>query len=245
MDFIEVVALVLKISLAEAAAMIVSVAKDFNSAIEHARFQCVPNARPVGDPVHFFANMGLQLPRKCQKEEHIGQITHALRAVFDNAATVDLFDAVLEMYLHYVERHLHEDAVPKYLFSEKYVQELPREQLLQWHVPLRSSTKQSFLFASAWQGVYSGVYPGSACGNQPTEAFHRAWERWSLGMGAEDRVAESLSTMQSLYREDGAFSRLWAPDRPHGLMIKPKTNPELVAGDNLRRCGLSPAVDYW
>ena len=245
LHFIAVVALVLKISSADAAARIVSVAKDFNAAIEHGRFECVPNARPVGDSVHFFANMGLQLPRKCKQEDHEGQINHALRAVFDNAATADLFDAMLEMYLHYVEHHLHEDAVPTYLLSEKYVEEIPREQLLQWHVPLRSSTKASFLFASAWQGLYSGVYPGTASGNQATEAFHRAWERWSLGMGAEDRVAESLSTMQHLYREDGAFSRLWAPERPHGLRIKPKTNPELIAGDNLRRCDLSPAVDYW
>ena len=37
----------------------------------------------------------------------------------------------------------------------------------------------------------------------------------------------------------------WHLERPTGLFIKAKANPELLAEDNLRRAGLSPAVDYW
>ena len=44
--------------------------------------------------------------------------------------------------------------------------------------------------------------------------------RQQLGMGAADKVASSLGTMQHLYRRDEAFAHLWEPGAPSGLLVR-------------------------
>ena len=72
--FLQVVAEVLGDLSEEFVQSIVSVAKDWSSAIEHARRATLPHARPIGDITHMWARFRQQLPKKCK--ENLSQETY-------------------------------------------------------------------------------------------------------------------------------------------------------------------------
>ena len=197
-------------------------------------------ARPVGHPTHIFANYGLQLPKKSKDTCNTERISWGIRLFGYHCPTVDMLDILLRTFLPECQNELGEAEAVQYITQQGYVSEVSRETLSLWHVPANSTSRSKFAFCTAWQGAFA-VYPGTACGNQPVEAFHGSWQRTLLGLGGADRVATSLHTLARLYREDGTFK----PRCQMGVTIAGTPNPDLLHGEALRRAGLSPAVDYW
>ena len=224
--------------------------------MEFGRANETPDARPIGDQTHMWANFAIQLPRKCHnvptreitaasEKPHNTQMRLGMEAFCTYAPTLDILDLVLDSFLQQCEHILDEASAVRYLKKEKYVEKIATPQLQKWHIPLRSADKDSYWFSPAWQGLF-GCYPGAHCGSQPVEAFHAGWAKALEGLGAEDRLAADLSTMQSLYRNNTSFTSLWPTDAGSIRLDTPRAiNPELFHGECLRRTGLSPALDYW
>jgi hypothetical protein len=129
--------------------------------------------------------------------------------------------------------------------KEKYVERVSREQLIAWHIEVRSLTKECFYFAKSWLGLFSLFFPGYMCGSQPVESFHALWERVRLGFGGREDVQRILETMQKLYESDSAFTRIWNTTEQTSLICSHSANPDLLNGDCLRQAMLSPALDYF
>ena len=158
-DFIALVALVLCVSELTVVQRIQQIAKDFSHAIEGARLEVCPNARPVGDPPHLFANLGLQLPKKSVTPDY-GKIAEGLRLFGYHCPNVDILDILIRYFLPMCRDELGEAVAVEYLQKERYVASVERELLHLWHIPTISQ-RTSFAFCTTWQGAFS-VFPGSS-----------------------------------------------------------------------------------
>ena len=254
-DFVDIIAHVRGIEREVAKQSCFQCAKDFNDAIENGRKNICPDARPIGDPTHMWARFGLQLPRKCRdvateeptaasQKPNSQQMLSGMEAMCTLSPTIDILDVVLEHFLVQCTDILKEQAATDYLRENNYVVKVAREQVQRWHIEIRDEHKQSFWFCPAWQGLF-GAYPGMQCGTQPVEAFHGGWQRALQGMGMADQLAADLTTMQTLYRRNNTFTRLWQTESDIKMDAPRAANPDLIDGDCLRRAGLSPSMDYW
>jgi len=67
--------------------------------------------------------------------------------------------------------------------------------------PQAANPNAEYLFCPHWSGLL-GIYPGTACGDEPLEVFHRPWASQLLDVrGKDSEVADLLDNMQTLHEE--------------------------------------------
>ena len=184
--------------------------KDYHKALEAARRQCMPHARPVNDFFHLTekeSTMDSKLihvsatPGKHHKE-HKSWLMHSLR-LQRHLPTLDLSSAIYKGFLQRLSS-LGEEEVRDYLGPSghpTYCIELGVQELHDSYgvAPLTQDQDEQIIFCYHWNGL-CGTIPGTDCGDQPLEAFHSPWQTQLDTLGHQTQAPRALDTMQTVYR---------------------------------------------
>ena len=214
--------------------------KDFLPAIEAARRSVFPHTRPVDDFFHFMEKKAT-IEKKLKhldvagkkdthfEKQHYGWCIATLDFV-RHLPTVDIFSMVYEGFLAELTR-LDEPLLVEYLgpagmYARRATARALRDD---FHVHVNTDNLDSMLlFSSWWQGIL-GIVPGTACGDQPQEAFHVDWKRQLDVLGKNAPPAEALPLMQTLYTSCWQSQHDWSSRTP--LTLQPAgPNPHLCTG---------------
>ena len=222
--------------------------KDFHMAIESARKEVWPGARPVDDFFHFREKrraIESRLTRTIQSKdgrqlkEFLGWTAAAI-APTRFAPSAQCFHLVWNGLLNRL-RQQGEHAVADYL-QHTYTRTMSTTTLSEeWNIIISSPEPDEVLsFCGHWSGVL-GILQGMSCGSQPAEALHRGWETILHGQQSAS-PAKVLTVMERIYAR-------WASDyewSTHELLSRiPKGNdPGLINGATLSRVGRSTAMDF-
>ncbi|CAE7708139.1 unnamed protein product [Symbiodinium sp. CCMP2592] len=170
---------------------VVQVHKDFAPGLESARKACFPRSRPCDDFYHFTQKHKELESRLLQTElvagkfqkKHLGWL-QALLASLRLLPRASIFDACWRGLL--VRLHDMDEAV-----VAAYLEYL-----------------HDHRFAGWWVGC-CGIVPGTACGSNPAEAIHSAWQSKLESVGGRVPLAEVLGVMQNLYAKHWLANFQW------------------------------------
>lgn len=225
--------------------------KDYHPAIENARQAQFPRSRAVNDFFHLLQKQKT-IEGKLQqtvlqggvfRKKEFGWVMASLQHM-RHLPTVDLFSALWKGWLERL-RSKEESMLAEYLGpdgAERYTQCVSVEDLRRRGLVFCSAPEEKDVlwFAPHWAGV-TGILPGSACGDQPQEAFHSPWKKQLQTLGEQADSTEVLHTMQSLYNR-WVEQCSWDKKTPLQLTA-PDTDPEHLRGQLLNQMGRSTAVD--
>ena len=226
--------------------------KDYHKALEAARRQCMPHARPVNDFFHLTekeSTMDSKLihvsatPGKHHKE-HKSWLMHSLR-LQRHLPTLDLSSAIYKGFLQRLSS-LGEEEVRDYLGPSghpTYCIELGVQELHDSYgvTPLTQNLDEQIIFCYHWSGLY-GTIPGTDCGDQPLEAFHSPWQTQLDTLGHQTQAPRALDTMQTVYRTWNS-QLSWSSSTPL-LMVPPSVDEKLWNSPMLNQLGRSTMFDF-
>jgi len=233
--------------------VLVQLHKDFIASTEAARIHCFPGTRPVNDFFHLMEKK----PKIDAKLRHLeqqgsnhvkrwmGWVLHALGAT-RHLPTVDIFSKVWGGFLRRLEQKGEMDLkmylgpggrAPYSILTT--VQELREKYGV---TAVHPSDEARLIFAPHWGGIGS-IMPGTDCGDQPQEAFHRPWQGQLEVLGSQAAATEVLGTMQALFRE-WSERLAWSGQQP--LSYKPPADDDrLLQGPLLKKLGRSTAFELF
>ena len=132
-----------------------------------------------------------------------------------------------------MEHQWHEQVAANYL-KDTYFSETPSESLA-WKA-------DRILFSGHWSGIL-GTRPGSACGNQPMEAFHSSWQG-QVEATTRQNVRCVYEETQKLFSDSRSTKFSWGTT-PEFSAYPKHVNDHLSNSASLRAAGRSCAVDFW
>ncbi len=234
---------------------VVQLHKDYAAPIENARLRRFPRSRPMNDFFHLLQKEQKVIEKKLQKQtlqhgkfvkEELAWIMAALMDLRD-LPTLDLYSALHAGFLHRL-REKGEPLAADYLGPEGrgvYTQAgTLAEFKAKYNVrSLEAEPHTHMLYSPHWQGM-SGIVPGTACGDEPQEAMHSAWERHLDVRGKEVEGAEVLTVMQQLYTHQWAEQFEWGRSETLHLCA-PLDDPSMLNGTSLAAAGRSNAMELW
>ena len=233
---------------------LVQLHKDYAPAIEGARLQVFPAARPVNDFFHFLehqstvesklSNTITQASRFVKRD--FGWIMHAVHTL-RHLPTLDLYSQLWGGCLKRLRHILKEPLAADYLGAEGHATYTLRKTCAElWEKyglrTVEDDSEVEMLFSPHWSGL-SGILHGTDCGDQPQEAMHSPWEEQLKVLGKDAEGMHVLPVMQELYKT-------WETEFQWNARISvhsspPATDPALLNGAALEAAGRTCAITFW
>ncbi len=229
--------------------------KDYAPGIEAARRRSFPCSRPVNDFYH--------VVEKHKKLEAKLVKTHMAKGVFIKThlswckaglellrylPTLDLYSALWGGFLTHL-RHIHDEPVAAdYLGPEPPATYTVRDTVANlrkaYNIVVNEDDEQQLLsFSPHWSGL-CGLIPGTATGNEPSEAFHSPWQKQLEVLSTTAKGVDVLHVMQTLYTMKWRTQCEWGNDAPL-YTTPPGQDPSHLCGTVLGRVGRSTAMGLW
>ena len=212
--------------------------RDGSPAIEKARRDVLPFARPLSD----FAHFSRHVYSRAKKWNALKRIVHPLYSASMQAPTIELFTAIWQNFHDWLR------AVPAYrsffhyLFSHSlYFGQYSTAQLSKWRcISFYDVSRLTLLWSPVHRGIFT-IIPGTGAGEQPVEAFHNgSMAPMSASTMKGAPVTAAVGQLQEAYPKWNATFG-WTSLTPLTLHQTPA--PSIYRG--LHKVGRSSPYDFW
>jgi hypothetical protein len=212
--------------------------RDGSPAIEKARREVLPHARPLSDYAHFSRHVYSRVKRW----ESLRRIVHPLYSASMQAPTLEIFSAIWQLFKEWLITVPAYRTFYKYLFEHSlYFAKYSIAQLSQWRcISFHDVSKPAVLWSPVHRGIFT-IIPGTGAGEQPVEAFHigsMAPMSASTAKGAP--VTASVNQLAEAYPKWNA-SMQWS----HSRTLSLHQSPALSIYKGLHLVGRSSPREFW
>lgn len=212
--------------------------RDGSPAIEKARRECLPYARPLSDFPHFSRH----IYARAKKWKALKNIVYPFYSATMQAPTVELFSAVWQLFRTWLDAEIEYRSFYTYLFKKSmYFADYTVDQMSRWPcMALHSRSNGVLLWSPVHRGIFS-IIPGSGSGEQPIESFHKgSMGPMSAATNKGAPVTAAVTQLESAYPIWNA-SMGWSASTALSLYASPATS--IYSG--LSRLGRSSPHDFW